>query len=237
MSGRYGGRVDVRQYQDSEELSRATAAIIFEDCQRALANGDERYTFGVSGGRTPVSMFDALAAIPIPWSRVHIVQVDERVAPRGSEDRNFTQLGAHLLDRVEIPPENVHPMPVEDYNLASACRRYEDELQRVTGGSPLNLLQLGLGDDGHTASLAPGDPILEVNDRAVWYVEQFNGLPRMSMTYPLINRAERLIWLVAGSAKAEMCRRLVAAEHAIPAGRVSQENAILLVDSAAANEL
>jgi 6-phosphogluconolactonase len=233
----YRGRVDVKRYHDLSELSQAAAEIVLEDCQRVLASGDARYTLGVSGGRTPVSMFDALTGLPIPWSYVHVVQVDERVAPRGSADRNFTQLTDHLLDCVEIPPENVHPMPVEDANLASACRQYEDELQRATAGSSLNLLQLGLGDDGHTASLAPGDPILEVSDRAIWYVEEFNGLPRMSMTYPSLNRAERIMWLAAGSAKAEMCRRLVASDQTIPAGRVAQQNAILLVDGEAAADL
>jgi 6-phosphogluconolactonase len=128
-------------------------------------------------------------------------------------------------------------MPVESKDLASACRRYEDELQLATGGAPLDMLQLGLGDDGHTASLAPGDPILDVTDRAVWYVQQFNGLPRMSMTYPVISRAERILWLAVGSTKAEMCRRLVASDGTIPAGRVAPEHAILLADRMAAADL
>jgi 6-phosphogluconolactonase len=182
-------------------------------------------------------MFQVLARLPVPWDRVHIFQVDERVAPAGSDDRNFTHLSESLLDIVEIPSENVHPMPVESGDLASACLGYEEELQRVTGGAPLDLLQLGLGDDGHTASLPPGDPILDVADRAVWYVEAFNGLPRMSMTYPLINRAERLVWLAVGAAKAEMCRRLVGSDHSIPVGRVAGESAVLFADTEAAAAL
>jgi 6-phosphogluconolactonase len=175
-------------------------------------------------------MFDALADLPMPWSEVHLVQVDERVAPSRSADRNFTQIADRLLAHVAIPPENVHPMPVETRDLTRACREYEGELRRVTDGSPLSLLQLGLGEDGHTASLAPGDPILGVTDCAIWHVEEFNGLPRMSMTYPLINRAERILWLAAGCTKAEMCRRLMASDPAIPAGRVAPENAVLLID-------
>jgi len=112
----------------------------------------------------------------------------------------------------------------------AACRRYEDELLRVTDGAALDILQLGLGDDGHTASLAPGDPILEIADRGIWCVDAFNGLARMSMTYPFINRAERLLWLAVGPSKAEMCRRLAASDPTIPAGRVEPKNAILLVD-------
>jgi 6-phosphogluconolactonase len=229
--------VDVRRYDDLCELSEAAARLVVEDCRQALANGKASYTLGVSGGRTPALMFDALAGLPMPWSQVHLVQVDERVAPSGSTDRNFTQIADRLLAHVDIPQENVHPMPVEAADLACACREYEEELHRVTGGSPLSLLQLGLGDDGHTASLAPRDPILGVTDSAIWHVEEFNGLSRMSMTYPLINRAEKLMWLAAGSTKAEMCRRLVASDPAIPAGRVAQENAVLLVDREAGLEL
>lgn len=173
----------------------------------------------------------------MPWSRVHIFQVDERVAPAGSEDRNFTQLTNCLVGRVEIPSENVHPMPVKSEDLASACRRYEDELRGVTGGAALDLLQLGLGDDGHTASLAPGDPILDVTDRDVWYVENYRGLSRMSMTLPLINRAKRILWLVSGAAKAEMTRRLLDSDHTIPGGRITHENTVLLVDADAGADL
>jgi 6-phosphogluconolactonase len=229
--------VEVKRYADLLALSQAAAALILEDCQRVLASREVDYTLGVSGGRTPGLMFEALVALPMPWSRVHLFQVDERVAPAGSADRNFAQLTDCLLAHVEIPEEYVHPMPVETEDLASACRQYEEELGHVTAGAPLDILQLGLGDDGHTASLAPGKPILDVTDRDVWYVEEFNGLPRMSMTYPLIDRAERILWLAAGSAKAEMCRRLLAADPTIPAGRVAAENAVLLVDGEAGNDV
>jgi 6-phosphogluconolactonase len=222
--------VEVRRYADSHDLTQSAAELILEDCAETLRSRADSYTLGLSGGRTPRLMFQAMAGLPLPWSQVHIFQVDERVAPVGSEDRNFTHLTDRLLELVEIPSENVHPMPVGPEDLVSACCSYERELQRITGGAPLDLLQLGLGDDGHTASLAPGDPILDVTDRAIWHVESFNGLPRMSMTYPLINGAARILWLATGSAKAEMCRRLVAADHTIPAGRVAPENAILLVD-------
>ncbi len=229
--------MEVRRYADGRDLARSAAELILDDCAAALASRSGDYTLGLSGGRTPRLMFAVLADLPMPWSRVHIFQVDERVAAAGSDDRNFTQLTDCLLERVAIPSENVHPMPVESEDLASACRRYEDELERVTGGAPLDLLQLGLGDDGHTASLAPGDPILEVGDRAVWHVERFNGLPRMSMTYPSINRARRILWLAVGPAKAEMCRRLAASDHTIPAGRVAPENAVLFVDGEAGADL
>lgn len=221
--------MEIRRYADVHALTRSAAELILDDCEEVLASRSGEYLLGLSGGRTPPLMFQALAGLPIPWSRVHIFQVDERVAPPGSEDRNFTQLTNCLVERVEIPREHVHPMPVECEDLASACRRYEDELRCVTSGATLDLLQLGLGDDGHTASLAPGDPILDVTDRDVWYVENYRGLSRMSMTLPLINRAKRILWLVSGAAKAEMTRRLLDSDHTIPGGRITHENTVLLV--------
>ena len=229
--------MEVRRYPDAPKLTQAAAELIFEDCQRTFARHSDSYTIGFSGGRTPPPMFDVLAKFPMPWNRIHLFQVDERVAPAGSGDRNFTQLKDHLLTQIEIPPENVHPMPVETDDLELACGQYEDTLRNVTDGRPLDLLQLGLGDDGHTASLAPDDPILDVTDRDVWYVECFNGLPRMSMTLPLINRARKIVWLATGTARAEVCRRLVAADHTIPAGLVTNEGIVLLVDSDAAVHL
>jgi 6-phosphogluconolactonase len=230
--------VEVKRYADASELARAAAELTLEACVRTLATRSGDCTLGLSGGRTPRLMFQALAKLPVPWSRVHIFQVDERVAPIGDQERNFTHLTDGLLAHIEVPSENVHPMPVESEDLASACRLYEEELRCVTGGgAPLDVLQLGLGDDGHAASLPPGDAILDVVDGTVWYVDEFNGLPRMSMTYPLINRAEQIVWLAAGRAKAEVCRRLVASDHAIPAGRIAREHAVLLVDTDAAAKL
>ncbi|HTD07920.1 MAG TPA: 6-phosphogluconolactonase [Solirubrobacteraceae bacterium] len=219
------------------ELARSAAELILDDCTKTLEARSGAYTLGLSGGRTPRLMFQALAELPMPWDRVHIFQVDERVAPSGHDDRNFTHLSDCLLAGIEIPSRNVHPMPVEGDNPASACRSYERELQNITDGAPLDILQLGLGDDGHTASLPPGDAILNVADRAVWWVEEFNGLPRMSMTYALINDAQRILWLASGSTKAEMCSRLLASDHTIPAGRVAHKRAVLLVDNDAAAEL
>jgi 6-phosphogluconolactonase len=229
--------VEIRHFGDRSDLAHSAAQLILEHCEHTLAGRSGDYTLGLSGGQTPQLMFDALAELPMPWTHVHIFQVDERVAAAGSDDRNFTQLTSRLLDRVEIPTTNVHPMPVESDDLPSACQSYEDELQRITGGAPLDLLQLGLGDDGHTASLPPGDPIIDMDDRAIWHVESFNGLTRMSMTYLPINRAKRIVWLAVGATKAEMCHRLVSADRTIPAGRVSQDNAVLLVDRAAAAAL
>jgi 6-phosphogluconolactonase len=229
--------VEVLRYPSVQELTKSAAELIQQDCARVLAAGAASYVLGLSGGRTPIHMLETLARLPMPWHSVHLIQVDERVAPDGSPDRNFSQIAEHLLAHVDIPAENVHPMPVNQEDLESACRQYERELQLVTNGSPPNLLQLGLGDDGHTASLAPGDPILNIKERFIWYVEEFNGLSRMSMTYRMIDSAERILWLVAGSTRADMCRRLVASDPTIPAGRVRADNVVVLVDADAASGL
>src|ERR1700729_4260269 len=140
--------MQVKRHADIHAVAHEAARLISEDCTRTLAARSGAYTLGLSGGRTPRLMFEALADMPIPWPQVHVVQVDERVAPPESAERNFTQLTESLLARVEIPSENVHPMPVESDDLAVACNRYEAELRAVTDGAPLDLLQLGLGDDG-----------------------------------------------------------------------------------------
>lgn len=223
--------MEIKRYADAHHLTQAAAELVLEDCQRALSSRPNCYTIGLSGGRTPPLMFDELVNLPMPWSRIHVFQVDERAAPQGSDDRNFTQLAGRLLTHVDIPDDNVHPMPVESDDLELACHQYEDLLRDVTGGAPLDCLQLGLGDDGHTASLPPGDPILDVTERDVWYVERYNGLPRMSMTLPVINRARKIIWLSTGAARADICRKLVAGDATIPAGRVKNEGIVLLVDA------
>jgi 6-phosphogluconolactonase len=230
----YSFPVEVQRHASADDLAESAARLVFDDCRATLEKRPGSYVLGLSGGRTPVRMFRFLAQLSLPWRHVHVFQVDERVAPHRSEDRNFTQLTDQLLQRVDIPCENIHSMPVESSDLAAACRCYEGELVHITGGAPIDFIQLGLGDDGHTASLAPGDPILGMTDRDIWHVERFNGLPRMSMTYRAINRSNRIMWLAAGHAKAEMCRRLLAGDQTIPAGRVTPDRAVLLLDEAAA---
>ena len=195
------------------------------------------FTLASSGGGTAAALLDALAASAVPWPRVHLLQADERVAPDGDPRRNWRGLAERLLARVDLPPSNLHPMPVTAQDLAAAALDYAALLQRLAGRPPvLDLVHLGLGEDGHTASLVPGDDALHtVLDVAV--TGEYAGLRRMTLTFPVLARARRLLWLVTGSGKAAMLARLVAGDHGIPAGRVARERALVVADRAAAADL
>src|SRR5659263_665998 len=143
----------------------------------------------ISGGTTPWRALRALAEEDVPWDRVHLFQVDERAAPSGDPDRNFFQLKEALIDRIAIPSANVHPMPVEEENLDEGARRYEAILRQTAGTPPvLDLVQLGLGEDGHTASLFPDDAALQVIDAEVTVTGLQKGRRRMTLTFPARRR-------------------------------------------------
>jgi len=194
-----------------------------------------RFVIAVSGGHTPWVMLRALAGKDLPWSGVQVVQVDERVAPEGDPDRNLARLRESLIGHAPLRPEQIHAMPVEQPDLEAAARQYAATLREVAG-SPvvLDLVHLGLGPDGHTASLVPGDPVLDVTDADVALTGVYKGRRRMTLTYPLINRSRRILWLVTGKEKAEMLGRLRSGDLSIPAGRVSRDQALVLADRAAA---
>jgi 6-phosphogluconolactonase len=191
----------------------------------------------VSGGHTPWVMLRDLAEDEVQWSNVHLVQVDERVAPAGHPDRNLTHLQESLLDRAPLPPDQAYAMPVESPDLEAAAKQYAASLAKFAGSPPvLDLVHLGLGPDGHTASLVPGDAVLEVKDADVAVTGIYQGRRRLTLTYPILNRARRVLWLVTGADKAGMLVRLKEGDSSIPAGRVNQENALLLADRAAAGQ-
>jgi len=193
-----------------------------------------RCALAVSGGATPWRAFRALAGEDVPWERVHLFQVDERAAPSGDPERNYRHLKEALIDRVPIPAANIHPMPVEEEDLDEGARRYEAILRQVAGTPPvLDLVQLGLGEDGHTASLLPGDEALRVVDADVAASGPYKGRRRMTLTFPAIDRARCILWLVTGSGKCAALERLRAGDRSIPAGRVRSDRAVLLADDAA----
>ncbi|HQH73228.1 MAG TPA: 6-phosphogluconolactonase, partial [bacterium] len=196
-----------------------------------------RFIMAVSGGQTPWKMLRALAREEVPWEGVHVVQVDERLAPEGHPDRNLTHLRESLLEQAPLRPERIHAMPVEAKDLQAAAAGYAMTLQEITGSpAMIDLVHLGLGSDGHTASLVPGDPVLGIDDRDVALTGVYQGRRRMTLTYPILNRSRRILWVVTGAEKVEMLHRLRRADRSIPAGWVRQEQALVLADRAALGE-
>jgi 6-phosphogluconolactonase len=222
---------------DADSVARKAAAIIAAEARDAVvARG--WFVLAVSGGHTPWIMLRHLAGEKVPWEQLHIVQVDERVAPAGHADRNLTHLRESLLTRVPLRPEQIHAMPVEKPDLEAAAAAYSKTLSEIAGSPPvLDLVHLGLGPDGHTASLVPGDPVLDVTDVDVALTGVYQGRRRMTLTYPIIIRSRRILWLVTGADKAGPLARLGEADPSIPAGRVRQDQALVLADRTAAAEL
>jgi 6-phosphogluconolactonase len=219
---------------DADAVAQEAAAIIAADARAAIAERG-RFIMAVSGGHTPWVMLRDLAEDEVPWANVHLTQVDERVAPPGHADRNLTHLHESLLEHAPLPPDQLYAMPVESTDLEAAAKQYAETLAKIAGSPPvLDLVHLGLGPDGHTASLVPGDPVLQVNDAQVAATGVYQGRRRLTLTYPVLNRARRVLWLVTGAEKVEMLARLRAADPSIPAGRVNQERALVLADRAAA---
>src|SRR6266436_1571539 len=215
---------------DADAVARKAATIIAADA-RAAVTARGRFIMAVSGGHTPWQMLRDLAGQEVPWEGVHVVQVDERVAPAGDPDRNLTHLRESLLEHAPLRSEQIYAMPVESSDLDAAARRYALTLQEIAGSPPvLDLAHLGLGPDGHTASLVPGDPVLDVVDADVALTGVYQGRRRMTLTYPMLNRARRILWVVTGSEKVGMLARLRDGDRSIPAGRIRRERALVLAD-------
>jgi 6-phosphogluconolactonase len=217
--------IEIEVLDDAATAAARAAEEVVARARTAVADHG-RFTFAVSGGTTPLAMFAELGKHDVPWDRVAIHQVDERVAPAGDTDRNLT----HLVR--SLPPDGVAvvlPMPVEDADLEAAAGRYAATLPER-----FDLVHLGLGPDGHTASLVPDDPVLGVTDRDVALTEPYQGRRRMTMTYPVLDRAELVLWLVAGEEKADALARLRAGDASVPAGRVRAGAQLVVCDRAAA---
>ena len=227
--------MNVEVFDDAASVARVGAAAIAADSRAAVASRG-RFTFAVSGGHTPWMMLRMLAEEDVPWAGMRIFQVDERVAPAGDPDRNLTHL-RESLQRAPLRPDQIFAMPVES-DLPAAVAQYSLALQTVAGSPPvLDLVHLGLGPDGHTASLVPEDPVLEIADADVALTGVYQGRRRMTLTYRVINRARRVLWLITGSEKVEMLRRLQDGDVSIPAGRVRRDAALVLADRAAAGQV
>ena len=228
--------MNIEVLADAGLVAERAASVIADYAWEAIASRGS-FIMAVSGGNTPWIMLRRLATAQIPWRAVHIVQVDERVAPAGHTDRNLTHLRESLLEHAPLRPEQIHAMPVESSDLKAASAQYAQLLQSIAGSpSVLDLIHLGLGPDGHTASLVPGDPVLDIKDSDVALAGPYQGRRRMTLTYPVLNRARLVLWLVTGGEKAGMLARLKAGDVSIPAGRVRRDHALILSDRAAAGQ-
>jgi 6-phosphogluconolactonase len=223
-------------FEDADAVAREAAKFIAAESRAAVAERG-RFILAVSGGHTPWVMLRALAGEHVSWDKLHLFQVDERVAPAGHPDRNLTHLRESLLEHAPLPDEQVFPMPVEASNLQQAAAEYAAVLSNIAGSPPvLDLVHLGLGPDGHTASLVPADSVLGISNADVGITGIYQKRQRMTLTYPVLNRARRVLWVVTGSEKVAMLVRLRKADPSIPAGRVNQERALVLADRAAVGE-
>jgi 6-phosphogluconolactonase len=216
---------ELEVFADGAAVAARAASYVAAQAREAVA-AHGRFTFAVSGGHTPWAMFAELAKKDVPWADVELFQVDERVAPEGDPDRNLT----HLRESIGDAPARVHPMPVNDPDLEVAAAAYATVLPQR-----FDLVHLGLGPDGHTASLVPGDPVLEVTDALVAVTQPYQGHQRMTLTYPALTRADQVLWLVTGADKRDPLARLLAGDESIPAGRVLATHSLVLADQAAAN--
>ena len=214
---------DLEVLADTPAVARAGAAFVADAARKAVA-ARGRFTFAVSGGHTPWAMFAELASEDVPWAEVVLYQVDERVAPAEDPDRNLH----HLTEAIGAAPARVVPMPVDEDDLAAAAASYGAALPGA-----FDLVHLGLGPDGHTASLVPDDPVLAVSDRLVALTRPYQGRVRMTLTYPALARAQQLLWLVTGADKVEPLGRLLAGDTGIPAGRVVAGASLVLADASA----
>jgi len=227
--------VNVDVFPTADDAALAAAKAIAVAAREAVA-ARGRFVLAVSGGRSPWLMLRALAGENVPWPALHVVQVDERIAPAGDPARNLTHLMETLVAHAPLRADQVHAMPVEDPDLDAAVARYAATLRAIAGTPPvIDLVHLGLGPDGHTASLVPGDPVLAVTDRDVATTAPYQGRRRMTLTFPAIDRARAILWLVTGDDKPAAFAKLRAADPSVPAGRVEQAGASVYADAAAAS--
>ena len=219
--------IDLEVAGDEKAAARRAAELIAATGKAAVAEHNT-FSLAMSGGRSPWAMLAILGDLEaMPWAETELFQVDERIASPGSEDRNLTHMVLGLsMDHQAM----LRSMPVTQRDLEKAARDYENTLP-----DPLDCVHLGLGPDGHTASLVPGDPVLGVTDRRVAITETaYQGHPRMTLTYPALATARKIVWLITGPDKVDALAKLLDGDTSIPAGRVENDNMIIVADEAAA---
>jgi 6-phosphogluconolactonase len=228
--------METRVYKDSGEVAFEAAKLIAAMAREAVSERGQ-FSMAVSGGKTPWKMLRALGKENVPWESVHVFQVDERVAPPGHYDRNLPLLIESLLLNAPLKEDQIHAMPVEMDDLDSAANNYAATLSTIAGKPPvLDLVILGLGKDGHTASLIPEDPLLKVDEQDVGISGFYKGRIRMTFTYPILNRSRKILWIVTGAEKSLILKRLQLGDDSIPAGRICRDSTIILTDQNAVGD-
>ena len=226
----------IETHDGEDAVAQRTAEVIAKAAREGVRRHG-RAVLAFSGGSTPAPMLERLARMDVRWNATHILQVDERVAPEGHEDRNWTMITNSLLAGADIPEALLHPMPVTDDDVDAAAGRYASRLQTVAGVPPItDVVHLGIGEDGHTASLVPGDPVLDVRDRWVALAGPYQGRMRMTLTYPAINAGRLLVWQITGAEKAAAVRTGLQG-RGVPASKVRRRDVVVIATREAAAEL
>ena len=215
--------IEVEVLPDPEAVGARAAELVGDALSKATA-AHGRSVWAVSGGETPIPMFRRLSGLALPWHLIDTWQIDERVAPVGDPERNRTMLSELLPEGLL---DGVRWMPVEEADPEAAAAHYGATLP-----DRFDLVHLGLGADGHTASLVPGDPALDVRNRDVAVTGPYRGHRRMTLTYAGLARAARAVWIVTGSEKREALTKLLAGDPSIPASRVPVADQIVVTDIA-----
>jgi len=211
-----------------QEAATRAAELIAECLREAIARSGNG-TVALSGGRTPSTMLQELASAPLDWSRIHIFQVDERLVDDGDERSNMKTIRS-AFERPSLAIEQMHHMQIHGDSPQAGADRYTSQIRLVAGNPPtFDVVHLGLGEDGHTASLFPGDSALDADgDVAVTGIH--GGVRRMTLTLKVINRARSRVWLVTGNAKRNVVQGLLRRDLALIASRVDQDNSSLVID-------
>jgi 6-phosphogluconolactonase len=218
---------------DAEEAARCAAGELARACAAAVAERGRAF-IALSGGRSPLRAFELFAQAPLSWASIVVAQVDERCVPATDPRRNLVPLRRTLVEQGRLPSANLLAMPAEAADLDRAADDYAVLLREKLGrDGEFDMVQLGLGADGHTASLVPGDPVLAIQDRDVAFTQAYRGTRRMTLTYPRLQSARERLWLVTGAEKASALAALLEGTGTSPAVRVRREASVVVTDRAA----